>query len=117
MRAPAGAWVRIMSSDTAATPAAIAVPIAPRHNIVVAARPRFPVEASSCPAVRPPSTASLMRTRAATSLSGRERPAISETGVTAIRLLMIGRPNSSEISALTHSSLPSRERAKRRIPI
>jgi hypothetical protein len=37
--------------------------------------------------------------------SGRERPAISDTGVTAMRLLMIGSPNSSEISALTRRRL------------
>ena len=43
--------------------------------------------------------------------SGRERPAISETGVTAMRLLMIGMPNSSEISALTRR----RSRATRSI--
>ena len=43
--------------------------------------------------------------------SGRERPAISETGVTAMRLLMIGSPNSSEISALTRR----RSRATRSI--
>ncbi len=33
--------------------------------------------------------------------SGSQRPAISDTGVTAMRLLMIGSPYSSEISALT----------------
>ena len=37
--------------------------------------------------------------------SGPERPAISETGVTAMRLLMIGSPNSCAISALTRRSL------------